>query len=154
MNGIRGNLERTDVVIDKAEILDSLSTIDMVFNIFVAIVGLIAFFIAFFLLLIAMTQNINDAIWEYGVLRSMGLTKNEGRRVYMYEAFIIVVSSSIFGTVVGGATGILICGQFFTFIEMPLKIFFPTYMFTGMIVMALVTTYLAVYYPMKNVNQR
>jgi len=31
-------------------------------------------FIAFFLLLLASTSNVNDAIWEYGVLRSMGLT--------------------------------------------------------------------------------
>ena len=61
-------------MLSKKDVEDALASIDLVFNIFVIIVALIALFIAFFLLLIAMTQNINEAIWEYGVLRSMGMT--------------------------------------------------------------------------------
>ena len=74
MNGIRNNLERSDIVLSKQDVTDALSSLTVVLDIFVAIVAVMALFISFFLLLISMTQNINEAIWEYGVLRSMGLT--------------------------------------------------------------------------------
>ena len=61
-------------MLTQKDVQEALASINLVFNIFVGIVAIIALFIAFFLLLIAMTQNINDAIWEYGVLRSIGLT--------------------------------------------------------------------------------
>ena len=44
----------------------------------VYIIGAISLIIAFFLLLIATTQNVKEAIWEYGVLRSMGVTRDQG----------------------------------------------------------------------------
>lgn len=118
------------------------------------IVGLIALFISFFLLLISMTQNINEAIWEYGVLRSMGLTKDEGRRLYMYEAFVVVLTASILGIIVGLLTATLVANQFFTFIEMPSILFFPYWTLTFMLVMAGVTTFIAVNMPVKEVNKR
>ena len=77
-NGVRNLLSSTDVILQSKDVVESVEALNIVFAIFVAITAFIAIFIAFFLLLIAMTQNINDAIWEYGVLRSMGLTKAEG----------------------------------------------------------------------------
>ena len=68
------------------------------------IIAAISLFIAFFLLLVASTQNVNDAIWEYGVLRSMGLTKSEGMRIFIYEAFIVVISAALLGTLNGFLT--------------------------------------------------
>ena len=118
------------------------------------IVGCIALFISFFLLLISMTQNINEAIWEYGVLRSMGLTKKEGQRLYMYEAFAVVLTASILGTIVGLLTALLIANQFFTFIELPSKLYFPYLTLAFMFVLAGVTTFIAVNMPVKEVNKR
>ena len=108
MNGIRNNLQRDDLALTSYDIEESLASLDTVLSIFVAIVAVIALFISFFLLLISMTQNINEAIWEYGVLRSMGLTQSEGCRIYQYEAFMIVISSLILGTCVGVLTSVLI----------------------------------------------
>lgn len=51
-----------------------------------------------------MTQNVNDASWEFGVLRSMGLTKAEGMRIYLYEAYIVVISAAFLGVTVGFVT--------------------------------------------------
>ena len=68
------------------------------------IIAAISLFIAFFLLLVASTQNVNDAIWEYGVLRSMGLTKSEGMRIFIYEAYIVVISAALLGTLNGFLT--------------------------------------------------
>jgi ABC-type antimicrobial peptide transport system permease subunit len=72
-----------------------------VFNFIVGIIGVISLILTFFLLLVATTQNIRDNIWEYGVLRSMGVTKDEGRRIFMYEAFLVIVSAGILGILIG-----------------------------------------------------
>ena len=66
----------------KADLLDSFESLNVVFTLFTSVLSMIALFIAFFLLLISMTQNVNEAIWEYGVLRSMGVTKEQGHRIY------------------------------------------------------------------------
>ena len=66
-----------------------------------AVITIIALIIAFFLLMSSTTQNVNEAIWEYGVLRSMGLTQLEGRRIFMYEAFMVVISAAFLGFTVG-----------------------------------------------------
>lgn len=88
----------------KHDVVASFDSITSIFNIFVAIIAAISLFIAFFLLLVASTQNVNDAIWEYGVLRSMGMTKSEGLRIYIYEAYIVVISAAFLGTIVGFVT--------------------------------------------------
>ena len=105
MNGIRNYFtDQTSFVLVKNDIVESFSSITDIFNIFVAIIASISLFIAFFLLLVASTQNVNEAIWEYGVLRSMGLKKAEGIRIYIYEAYIVVISAAILGTIVGFVT--------------------------------------------------
>lgn len=59
-------------------IIDSLGSVNRIFNLLIAVIGLISLIIVFFVLLIATTANIKENIWEYGVLRSVGLTKAEG----------------------------------------------------------------------------
>lgn len=154
MNGIRSSLSSKDVIYSRVELADSVKSLTLVFSIFVTIVGIIALFISFFLLLISATQNIHEAIWEYGVLRSMGLTKDEGRRLYMYEAFTIVGSASLLGTCIGVLSALLISNQLLTFIEMPLSLNIPWLTLSGMFLMAAVTTYIAVSRPMSKVNKK
>ena len=67
----------------------------------VGLIGLISLTITFFLLLVATTQNIKENVWEYGVLRSMGITMKEGQRVYMYEAFLVIIAAGILGITIG-----------------------------------------------------
>jgi ABC-type antimicrobial peptide transport system permease subunit len=67
----------------------------------VGVIGFIALCLTFFLLMIATTSNIRDNIWEYGVLRSMGVTMKEGTRVYLYEAYMVILASGIIGLVIG-----------------------------------------------------
>ena len=93
-------------------------------------------------------------MWEYGVLRSMGLTKEQGHRMYMYEAYVIVASSSLLGLSIGLCSCILVSAQLFTFVEMPPVLMFPTMTFLGMLVIAFITTYVAVFIPMKSVNKK
>lgn len=78
-NGVRSLMKgKASQVVTEAQIENSVHSVHMIFTVFVAIIAVISMTIAFFLLLISMRQNINSAIWEYGVLRSMGLTMDQG----------------------------------------------------------------------------
>ena len=48
-----------------------------------------------------MSANIRDFRFELGVLRSMGMTKNEVNRVIMYEGLCNNLSSMLMGFTVG-----------------------------------------------------
>ena len=58
-----------------SRIRKTLAAVSVMFRMFVAIIAFITLFIAFFLLMISTTANVQEAVWEYGVLRSIGVTK-------------------------------------------------------------------------------
>ena len=72
------------------------------------LIALISLTLVFFLLLVSTKQNVRDNIWEYGVLRSMGFTKAQGQRLFMYEAYLVVISASMCGLAIGIATSTLV----------------------------------------------
>ena len=111
------------------------------------LIGGIALTIAFFLLLISTTQNVTDAVWEYGVLRSMGVTKAEGRRIFMYEAYVVVLSAALLGICVGILAAMVISAQFYMFLKLPMEVFVPWYLLAAMVGVAVLTTFLAVIFP-------
>ena len=90
-----------------------------------------------------------DALWEYGVLRSMGVTKAEGRRIFMYEAYVVVISAAILGITVGILAAMVISAQFYMFLELPIEVFVPWYLLIAMVLVAIVTTFLAVVFPVR-----
>ena len=136
----------------KADIEVALVSITQTFTILTGILALISLFLAFFLLLISMTQNINEAVWEYGVLRSMGVTKAQGLRVFLYEAYLVIVVASGLGLAVGFALAVIITYQFYSFIELPPIVEFPWILTVFMIGLALATTFVAVIIPVSGVN--
>ena len=95
-----------------------------------------------------------DASWEYGVLRSMGLTSAEGLRMYLYEAYIVVICAAILGILVGFVTATAVAVQFYSFIELPVKLNFPWILFGIMIGLSLITVFFAVYMPVKQINRQ
>ena len=101
-----------------------------------------------------MTQNIMEACWEYGCLRSMGITKAQGQRIYIYEAFAIVTSASILGILSGFCTAMLVSSQFYMFIELPMEVQFPWLLLAIMLCIAIVTTFVAVYVPVQQINKK
>jgi ABC-type antimicrobial peptide transport system permease subunit len=124
------------------------------FEIFIGIVGVISLTLSFFLLLISTTANIKENLWEFGVLRAIGLTMEQSKRVFMYEAFAVIFGALLLGTLVGIAVAVTLTAQFYLFIELPFKLSFPTYLFLAMVTMSLVTTFFAVWIPVKEVNGR
>ena len=120
INGIRALLDSELIlVVDKVALLESVVTVNRSFTLLVGVIGFIALCLTFFLLMVATTSNIRDNIWEYGVLRSMGVTKAEGRRIYMYEAFVVILAAGMIGLLVGIISACLVTAQFYLFLELP-----------------------------------
>ena len=134
--------------------MKSLDSANAIFNVLVAVIGLIALCLTFFLLLVATTQNIRDNVWEYGVLRSMGVTRAEGKRIFMYEAFLVILSAAIIGLIIGSIVACLVTAQFYMFLELPFNLEFPLILVMLLIFVALITTYFAVAVPVDQVNKR
>jgi len=154
-DGIRANFrdERT-ILLDFKESMAAIDTSILVFQIFVGIIGVIALTIAFFLLLVSTTQNVRENVWEYGCLRAMGFTKKQGIRTFMYEQYTVVISSLFLGSLVGVVVASVVTAQFFLFLEFKFDLQFPTELWLTMVVMALVTTFYAVWTPVKEVNKQ
>ena len=138
---------------DVNSITDSLAGVTKIFNLLIAVIGMISLIIVFFVLLIATTANIKENIWEYGVLRSVGLKKAEGQRVFMYEAFLVISAASILGVSIGIIVTALVTQQFYTFVELPFKLSLPYGIIAILLLTALITTYFAVLIPIRQVNK-
>ena len=85
-DGIRSYFrdDRT-ILLDLSVAMKAVTSSLALFQIFVAVVGVIALTLAFFLLLISTTQNVRENVWEYGCLRAMGYTKLQGMKAFMFE---------------------------------------------------------------------
>lgn len=154
-NGIRAFFkDDLTLLLDKKEISESLqSSLDLM-QIFVTIIGFICLTLSFFLLLISTTANIKENLWELGVLRAVGLSQDQSRRVFMYEAFAVIFGALLLGIVVGLTIALTLTAQFYLFIELPFKLAFPAMLFVSMIIMSLGTTFFAVWIPVKDVNKK
>jgi ABC-type antimicrobial peptide transport system permease subunit len=65
----------------------------------------ITMFLCFFSLSSSMTANLYEQTKEIGVLRSIGFTKIRIIILYTYEAFILVMASSLSGIIIGIIVG-------------------------------------------------
>ena len=72
----------------------------------------------------------------------------------MYEAYVVIISATILGTLVGFLTALTISNQFFSLCELPMVIVFPGYLLLTLLVVAFTTTWFAVWIPVKQVNTR
>lgn len=71
--------------------------LDVIFSIIIVITMLLCLFS----LTSSMSANLLDQTKEIGILRAMGFTKNRIKVLYFYEAFILVISSSLLGVMIG-----------------------------------------------------
>ena len=61
--------------------------------------------LCFFSLSSSMSANLMEQVKEISVLRAIGNTKTMITLLFMYEAFVLVLSSSMIGMIVGFAIG-------------------------------------------------
>lgn len=71
--------------------------LDTIFNVIIVITMMLCLFS----LCSSMSANLLDQTKEIGVLRAMGFTKSRIKHLFFYEAFILVIASSLLGVMIG-----------------------------------------------------
>lgn len=101
MTSVLASLGYTASVTTITERVQDMATASNILNIFFIMAELMILVICFFSLMSSMTTNVLNSSKEIGVLLCMGMTRFQVYRVYIGEAFILVVSSGVVGLIVG-----------------------------------------------------
>mmetsp|Transcript_30935 Transcript_30935/g.27364 ORF Transcript_30935/g.27364 Transcript_30935/m.27364 type:complete len:91 (+) Transcript_30935:644-916(+) len=82
-------------------------------------------FLCLFSLISTTSANIFAETRQIAVLRALGFTKFMLKRLYFYETFVLVFTSSILGILIGTFMGWTMTLQQRQFINLPLSGYFP-----------------------------
>ena len=107
---------------DELEAFRQLLTIVDFFFVSITLVGLL---LCFFSLVASMVSNITEQAQDIAIVRSMGLSKKDVIKVYVYEAFILVVASAVLGCGTGWSIAWTFSSQRSLFTQLPLAFYFP-----------------------------
>ena len=138
--------------IQLSEIIDTVTKIKNVIEYIFFILGIISLVLSFFLIWTSFYNNIKENIAEYGIMRSIGITKKQNIRIYLYEAFVIIITSVIIGTVIGVVISSSIILLFDIFFELTFIFNFPFKIYFILLIQSLFLGLLGSYYPTYNVN--
>ncbi|KAK5577019.1 hypothetical protein RB653_001956 [Dictyostelium firmibasis] len=138
INGVRNFIKTDNIqVMDTQHLLDTTDTAVTILNIFFYTVSVASIILCFFMLWVSFSANIHENSWEFGVLRSIGLTSFQVTRIYIYEALVLIFSSMILGLGIGLGIALTLTLQFDLFTELPFSFEFPYFWFIGVLVMSI-----------------
>ena len=150
MNNYLGGLNCFTIQLD--DVIEISEKVKRVIGYIFIVLGIIALILSFFLIWTSFYSNIRENIAEYGIMRSIGITKAQSLRIYMYEAATIILSSIIIGTFIGVIISSSLILQFDIFIELPFIFNFPFKLYFILISVGLFLGLLGSYYPTYAVN--
>jgi ABC-type antimicrobial peptide transport system permease subunit len=117
--------------------------LEIIFNVIIAV----TMFICFFSLSSSMLGNLYEQCKEISVMRAIGFSKEKITKLYVYEAFILVIASSINGVIIGTCVGWTITYLRLRFTDMPPIFVFPVREFMIVSAIAMVCAFLSTYSP-------
>ena len=112
-------------VIDTRDSTDSLKTAEQLVGFFFLFTVIIALVICFFSLSSSMYTNIFEQRKEIGVLMALGIQKGWLRRIYFWEAIVVVLSASLVGIGIGILVAYTMTLQQQLFTQLPVPFEFP-----------------------------
>ena len=131
-------------------ISDSMEMLDLIFsaNTWMALI------LSLFSLIASMSTNIVEQTKEIGILRSLGLTKFEINKVYVYEALVLILSASLIGMMIGVVLTFVILQQQTLFTSYPVDFYIPQSIVGSVVIGAIGTAVLSVWFPLKSLNKQ
>mmetsp|Transcript_32034 Transcript_32034/g.75305 ORF Transcript_32034/g.75305 Transcript_32034/m.75305 type:complete len:590 (+) Transcript_32034:1826-3595(+) len=138
--------EDTDVSDTRAAVNETRDTVDLLM-LFFYIVSCVASVLCFFILWTSFDANVRENLWQFGVLRSLGLSASQLIRVYVYESAATIAAALVIGTSIGFVIAITLTVQQNLFTEMPFEFQFPGLLFGGLIVSSVLVATLGGYFP-------
>jgi len=149
VNGIRNFIKGdiTTTILETQSLMDDTSIAITLLDIFFIVVSGIAIVLSFFVLWLSFTANVRENSWQFGVLRSLGLTSNQVIRMYIYEALSVIISGIFLGSIVGILVAITLTLEFNIFMELPFSFDFPVTLFFIVLSMSFVVAIIGSYIP-------
>ena len=135
------------------EIMNTVINITNAIEYIFLVLGIISLILSFFLIWTSFYNNIRENISEYGIMRNIGVTKSQSVRIYLYEAAVIIIASTIVGTILGIIISSSIIFQFDIFFELPFTFNFPFKVYFILILFGIFLGLLGSYYPIYDVNK-
>ena len=117
--------------------------LDIIFSVIISL----NMFLWFFSLMSSTGANIIDQSKEIGILRWIGYTKFKIKRIYFYETFVLVFSSSTLGILVGTFVGWTMTQQQSQFILIPIQFYFPYKHLIVTMIISIIWSFIAVISP-------
>jgi len=113
-----------------------------------------ALFLCLFSLIASMSTNIIEQSKEIGIFRSMGLTKFAINKIYVYEALVLILSSSLIGMIIGSVLCFVVLQQQELFTNYPVEFYVPQSVIGACVTGAIGTSILSVWFPLKNLSRK
>lgn len=136
-DGIRPLLASDKVrVIDTQLLIDTTGAALELLTLFFSVAGAVALLMSSFILWQSVTSSVREHGWEFGVLRSLGLTGPQVVLVHVLEALSLVLAALLLGTAVGACVAVALTLQQHMFDELPFVFLFPWASFFGMLALA------------------
>merc|ERR1712194_585867 len=108
-------------------------------------------FICFFSLVASMFCNIHVSQKEIAILRALGMTCCQLCRSYVYEAFIVVLSSSLLGISIGSVLAYTMALQQSLFLRLPSRFYVPVELGIVVLITSIVSALAATLVPLTRV---
>lgn len=102
-----------------------MDTVVLILDFIFSAIIVITMLLCLFSLASSMSANLLDQTKEIGILRAMGFTKTRIKMLYFYEAFILVIASSLLGVMIGCTVAFTMVLQQVVFTQIPIFFFFP-----------------------------
>ena len=116
-------------VVDYRDFLQIIHQANIAMSFFFGFTVIVAMAISFFSLMSSMYTNIYEQSKEIGILRAIGIPYGWMQRIYIYEAFILVLASSLMGMMIGIGVGWTVALQRVLFTALPIPFRFPWELF-------------------------
>lgn len=143
INGLRSCYKDSFTqVIDTVELLEGTEQASSLILVFFNVITLVAILMCFFSLWLSFIANVNENAWEFGVLRAIGLSSLQVVRIYLYEAFALILSAVIISTIIGFAIAATLTLQFDIFSEMAFEFTFPSFLFFSVCTLSIAVAFL------------
>jgi ABC-type antimicrobial peptide transport system permease subunit len=134
-------------IYDYRDSLKPIEEANMAMLFFFGFTIVVAMLISFFSLMSSMLTNVREQAKEIGILRALGLPKLWLTRIYIYEAFTVVFSSSLLGIVIGTLVGWTISLQRVLFTSLPVPFNFPLVPLIIILLLSAVLAFVAAFSP-------
>lgn len=114
--------ERNLILFDTKSFAEDMEHSMKMVTFFNLVTSSICFILGAFQLVMTVSANIKDSMWELGVLRSMGCTRGQITRIMIFELVSNTLSAMTLGFTSGILVSVLAIAQFHVTVELPCSI--------------------------------